>query len=329
MTGAGKLLVALLLMAPGWQWLVGIRQRNAAVAQAQAAARQGHWPEAAAAWQTASRSPSAAVLLNLGFAQLQANQPAAARRSYGQLLRAGTPAAPGSVARQQLALLAAAQGRYVPALGLLREALRLDPRNAVARRNYERLQAYLKAQAATGTPPPSQPPPPPDSAQPPRPTPRPAPATGGAAPSAAPQPKPAPGSPTPQPPTPQPPVPQPPTGPGPSGPRQPTPAQPRPGSGPANPLPTGPGGGPQRGLSADAAAGPNPPRARTPRPGTDAATPADAQLQTQRERLHALDLTPAQARQLLETLRAQEQQYLQQVRRPAPAGPADPKGPTW
>ena len=318
---AGKILLGLgLLAAPGWQWLVGVQQRNAAVAQAQAAARQERWATAAAAWQTAvAQHPDPAVLANLGFAQLQAGQAAAARRSYGQLLKPGTPATLGSVARQQLALLAAAQGRYVPALGLLREALRLDPRNAVARRNYERLQTYLDAQAANKVPPP-QPQPQPDSTQKPKPAPRPAPAPGGAAPSAAPKPKPTPGN-----------APQPqPEAPGPAGPRQPAPAQPQLGSGPATPLPTGPSSGPQRGLDTDAAPGPNPPRPRALRPGTETANPADAQLQTQRERLQALNLTPAQAHQLLETLRAQEQQYLQQVRRPAPAGPApDPKGPTW
>jgi hypothetical protein len=44
-------------------------------------------------------------------------------------------------------------------------------------------------------------------------------------------------------------------------------------------------------------------------------------LQTQRERLEAMNLSPAQARQLLETLRAQEQQYLQQLRGPAHKNP--------
>lgn len=324
MTAAGKILLGLLLAAPGWQWLMGVQQRNAAVAQAQVAARQGRWAAAAAAWQTASRlQPDPAVLINLGYAQLQAGYPAAARLSYSQLLRVGTPAAFGSVARQQLALLAVAQGSYVPALGLLREALRLDPRNAVARRNYERLQAYLKSQTTNNKylpPPPSKPRP--DSTSKPKSAPKPAPPTGGAAPSAAPKPRLSPdGSPQPQP---ENPVPT-----GTAGPRQPAPARPQPGGGPASPLPTGPRGGSQRGLSSDAAPSPTAPRARTPRLGSEAATPADIQLQTQRERLQALNLTPAQAHQLLETLRAQEQQYLQQVRRPAPAGKVDPKGPTW
>ncbi|MEJ7664271.1 MAG: hypothetical protein WKG07_34490 [Hymenobacter sp.] len=42
---------------------------------------------------------------------------------------------------------------------------------------------------------------------------------------------------------------------------------------------------------------------RGQRPGTDAATDADLQLRTQRERLKAMDLTPTQAQQLLNTLR--------------------------
>jgi hypothetical protein len=41
-----------------------------------------------------------------------------------------------------------------------------------------------------------------------------------------------------------------------------------------------------------------------------------------------MNLSPAQARQVLETLRAQEQQYLQQLTRPTQQKP-DPNKPTW
>jgi hypothetical protein len=100
----------------------------------------------------------------------------------------------------------------------------------------------------------------------------------------------------------------------------------QPGAGTPQPVATGDTPGSQKGLDRNAAgtsAG-----GRSNRPGTDAATPADVQLQTQRERLQAMNLSPAQARQLLETLRAQEQQYLQQITRPAPLKP-DPSKPTW
>ena len=315
-------LLLILLAAPGWHWLVGIRQRNAAVAQAQAAGQRGTWSAAAASWHAAAGPrPGPDVLLNLAYAQLKAGQTAAARRSYGQLLTPATPAAIGSIARQQLARLAATQRSFVPALGLLREALRLDPANAVARRNYERLRAYLDGQNANNaTPPPASPEPDPAEKQ----RPKPAPAAGG--PSPAPAPKPAAG------PTAGPPHPQP-EGTGPAGPpalRPPAPTPTRPGSGPRGPVPTGSGGGGQRGLTFDSNNGPNASDGRSSRPGTDAATPANIQLQTQRQRLQALNLTAAQARQILETLRAQEQQYLQQVRRPATAPEAiNPKLPTW
>lgn len=293
------------LAAPGWHWLLGIGQRNAAVVQAQAAERRRHWAGAAAAWQAAAGSrPGPEMLLNLAHAQLKAGQTAAARRSYGQLLAPATPAAAGSVARQQLALLAATQRSFVPALGLLREALRLDPANPVARRNYERLQTYLSTQNTDSFAPPPPPPagPKPDPTEKQRPKPAPA-----SQPTADPAGPPAPRRAAPRPDRPN-----------------------RPGSGPLGPVPTSPAGGNQRGLNAEPSSGPAAPGARNPRPGTDAATPADVQLQTQRQRLQALNMTPAQARQILETLRAQEQQYLQQVRRPAAApGATDAKQPTW
>ena len=86
--------------------------------------------------------------------------------------------------------------------------------------------------------------------------------------------------------------------------------------------------GAQRGLDRNSKAPEPATGGRSNRPGTDAATPADQRLQTQRQRLQAMNLSPAQARHLLETLRAQEQQYLQQVSRPASSKP-DPNKPTW
>ncbi|OGX87721.1 hypothetical protein BEN47_00760 [Hymenobacter lapidarius] len=86
--------------------------------------------------------------------------------------------------------------------------------------------------------------------------------------------------------------------------------------------------GTQRGLDRSSPAAGSPGNGRNIGLGTEAATAGDAQLQTQRERLKAMNLSPAQARQLLETLRAQEQQYLQQLTRPATQKP-DPSKPTW
>ena len=66
----------------------------------------------------------------------------AAHATYGRLL-AGPPAALGSVARQQLAVLAARQGQIAQALSLLRQALLLDPHNAGARFDFEVLSEYV------------------------------------------------------------------------------------------------------------------------------------------------------------------------------------------
>ena len=88
--------------------------------------------------------------------------------------------------------------------------------------------------------------------------------------------------------------------------------------------------GKQRGLDASASAtGASAPTGQGRRPGTEAATNADLQLQTQRERLKAMNLTPTQAQQLLDALRASEEQYLQQRPR-ARKGEAPAHGtPTW
>ena len=93
-------------------------------------------------------------------------------------------------------------------------------------------------------------------------------------------------------------------------------------------MPTGDAGGPQRGLDRSSVADKPAAGARSSRPGAEVASDADGLLQTQRERLQAMSLSPTQARQLLETLRAQEQQYLQQLTRPSAQKP-DLSKPTW
>jgi len=338
------LLVLLGASLPGWDWLVRVREHNAAQLQAQAAARRGQATEAAWLYARAVAlagrgGPTPALLLNLAQAQAQAGQATDARATYGRLLSPAVPAAIGSAARQQLASLLATEHQFSQAIGLLRQALRLDPTNAAARYNYELLSQYLAGQrppalpppgaaTPTGTPPDNQPkkdPVPPDAGHSPTPTPTPGTDRPGEVPDSGPPP--AGGSNG---------VPQP----GPTG--QPDRQRPTPqaganagggakpgGTGPARPVPTGPAGGARRGLDASATAAGSNAQAGQGRPGTEAATDADQQLQTQRERLKAMDLTPVQAQQLLDALRASEQQYLQQRPRPR-AGTAPPPGqPTW
>ena len=327
-------LVVLMLGWPGWQVLTWVRDRNVAVATGTAAYKEGNAAGAAAAFTKAlatqpRRLPDPRLLLNLAHAQTRAGQTAPAHATYGRLL-AGSPAGLGSVARQQLAVQAARQGDIAQAISLLHQALLLDPGNNEARFNYEALSEYLARRPAG-----------------PRIVPPPAPAPG------APKPKPAPeknsaeknrpaeeagndhkgeiNDSQPGPGTPE-------RRPGPAG--QPDNQRPAPTAGNAakgsrasstgtpQPMASGEAPGTKRGLDLNSEAPGSAPNGRSNRPGTKAAAPADLNLQTQRERLQAMNLSPAQARQILETLRAQEQQYLQQLTRPAQQKP-DPGKPTW
>ena len=343
------LALLLVLSLPGWGWLGRVRAYNEALAQAQAAYRHGDPTGTAAAYQRALQATAAGqpaeprLLLNLAQAEAQTGRLEAARANYGRVLSSSrAPAALGSVARQQLAILSASQGQYAQAIGLLRQALLLDPTNAGARYNYEVLRDYLARQpaplrqpgAAGATPPkPTSAPPKPSS-------PTPSPTAAGQKPVAQPQPATRPGTDRPgqvddaarrglPPAAPQP---QANANGQPNHRSSPTPGTAAAGSfgtgnGTPRAQPAGLAGGAQRGAN-ESAPGTQPPANRPARPGTEAATDADQQFQTQRERLRQLNLTPAQARQLLEALRAQEAQYLQQ--RPRPAGRRlKPGEPTW
>ena len=332
----GALLLLLALGVPGLRLLTMVRDRNVAVADATAAYRNGEALLAArhfdVALATASprRTPDPRLVLNLGHAQTRAGLYGAAQATYGRLLT-GTPARLSSVARQQLAVLAAGRGELAQAANLLRQAIILDPTNAGARYDFEVVSDYLARRPNR----PQLPPPPgaSDSAKP-----KAAPEKNGAQPNKPAKKegtdrkgevndlKPAPNANTPP-------------APRPDAAGQPDNRQPSalPGAaagnrtpGPGTPQPTASGNKPgtQRGLDRSAAAGGTSPNNRSNRPGSEAATGADLSLQTQRERLQAMNLSPAQARQLLETLRAQEQQYLQQRSRPAAQKP-DPNRPTW
>ena len=323
----------LLLLGPIGARITWVRDRNAAEAAGRAAYARGQAGRAARSFAAAlaanpRRAPDPQLVLNLAHAQLRAGHPDAARAAYGSLL-AGSPANVSSVARQQLAVLAASRGNVAQAVSLLRQALLLDPRNATARFDYEVLSAYL-AQRPAG---PKIPPPGP-AAQSPKPKPAPNNSADKNQPASRPgadhsgqvnaaEPAPSPTTPPQRRPAPT----------GPADPQRPadgpgaTTGGATTGQGPRRPVPSGAAAGNTRGLDRTAAVG-TAARNGTQGPGTDEATPADQRLQTHRERLRAMNLSPAQARQLLETLRAEEQQYLQQLTRPA-ARPPDPRKPTW
>ena len=329
-------LLLLVLTGPALRLLTGIRDRNVAVADASAAYRQGDAARAADAFATALRaqhqkSPDPRLVLNLAHAQVRAGQANVARNTYSRLLT-GTPATLSSVARQQLAVLTAGRGELAQALGLLRQALLLDPTNAAARYDYEVLSDYLARRPnSPQIAPPSQN----GEDGKPKPTPnqasaeknKPAEKEGADRKGEVNDDKPAPSSTTP--PTRQPdangqPDSQRPT----AGPGDAAPGRRTAGTGASQPVGSGDTPGNQWGLDRNSAAPGPSANGRSNRPGTEAGTATDLQLQTQRERLQAMNLSPTQARQLLETLRAQEQQYLQQITRPAAAKP-DPSKPTW
>ena len=333
-------LLVLLLGGPGWRALTWVRDRNAAVATGAAAYAQGDAPRAATAFAVAlatraalpRHAPDPRLLLNLAHAQSRAGQPNAAHATYGRLL-ASSPAGLSSVAHQQLAVLAARQGDVAQALGLLRQALLLNPANQGARYDYEVLSEYLARRPSA---PRIVPPPPAPRPGAPKPAKdktsaeqnQPAEKAGSDHRGEINDEKPASGAPT------SPPERRPdPTG-------QPDSRRPAaaagdaasggrtPGNGTAQPLNSGVAPGTERGLDRTTETPGSTTTGRSNRPGSAAAAPTDLRLQTQRERLQAMSLSPAQARQILETLRAQEQQYLQQLTRPAQQKP-DPNKPTW
>jgi len=326
----------MLVASPLLGVLTWVRDRNDAVAKGTSAYRRGD-AERAAEWFSAAlegrgqKAPDPNLLLNLAHAQAWTGQVAAAQATYARLL-AGAPNRVGSVARQQLAVLAAGRGETAQALALLKQALLLDPKNAGARFDYEVLSDYLARHPRTPRIPPA-----PERSTPKKPekpdeqkgnepqkpaekagTDRPGevntPQAGPPPPNATPQPRPdAAGQPDKR---------QPGTGPGTTGGGQ------APGSGTPSPVASGGAPGSQRGLDTDAPTGGNPTASPGKQAGAAAAAPTDLRLQTQRERLEAMNLSPAQARQLLETMRAQEQQYLQQLT-PAAKRKPDPSKPTW
>ena len=332
----GALLLLLGLGVPGLRVLTMVRDRNVAVADATAAYRRGEALLAARSFEnalataSARRTPDPRLVLNLGHAQARAGLLGAAQATYGRLLTS-SPARLSSVARQQLAVLAAGRGELAQAASLLQQAIILDPANAGARYDFEVVSDYLARRPNR----PQLPPPPPPSQNS---KPKAAPEKNGAQPNKPAEKegtnrkgetndtKPAPNANTP-------PAPRPDAAGQPDN-RQPS-ALPgaaagnrMPGAGTPQPTASGNAPGTQRGLDRRAAGGPGSANDRSSRPGSEAAAAADLSLQTQRERLQAMNLSPAQARQLLETLRAQEQQYLQQRPRPAAQKP-DPSRPTW
>lgn len=326
-------LLLVLLVLGGWGSITRIRDRNAAVEQAATAYARQDFATAAQAYQKAVEELGAtdeATVLNLAHACARAGQNGAAKNYYGRLLSSQTTAL-RSVAQQQLGVLAVQKGEFAQAIGLLRLALLADPTNAQARYNYEVLRDYLARRPnSPKIPPPAQASTAPDSD---RAAPKPQQNTEQeqtragndrsgqldtpnlpSDPKNAPQPRP-----------------------NEAGQReanQPGPAPGntarggfRPGTGAERSLSSGAEPGSVRGLS-NAADNGQKAAGSSRRAGTEAATLDETQLQTQRARLQQMQLSPGRARQILESLGAAEQQYLQQLPRRAARKPSSDK-PAW
>ncbi|GAA3997182.1 hypothetical protein GCM10022408_04810 [Hymenobacter fastidiosus] len=322
-------LLTSLVVLGGWGSLTHIRDRNAAVQRAEAAYARGNFRLAAAAYRKAVEQPGAAdeaLVLNLAHACLRAGQRAEARSCYGRLLTSRTSST-RSIARQQLAVLAAQQGDYARAVSLLRQALLADPTNTAARYNYEALKSYLDRQQRE----PRIPPPAPAGAEAnePRPTTPENPAN---------QPRSRAGNDRTgqldNPAQPENPLNTPQARPDQQGQRDPGQSAAsagrgaagfQPGQGSQQKVAIGSEPGSVRGLS-EAAEGVEDGTRR--QPGAQPASLSETQLQTQRERLQQMNLSSGQARRLLETLNAAEQQYLQQLPHKSSRQP-DPKKPAW
>ena len=285
-------LLVLLLLSGWWDAFRRVHDANEAQHQAVVAFTRQDYRAAAAAFARARElgNRSALLQLDLGHAYVRAGQPTAARAAYGQILTS-SDAGLRSVARQQLAVLAATDGNYQQAVALLRQALTDNPANAAARYNYELLAPLLGRRQ-----PPQLPPPPPPS------------------PGQQNQSQPKPGGQQPK---------QTQTAPDASGPADaPSGGGLKPGAGESREMGQGPAGGSSRGLDAGSSgntAGNN--------ASDQAATAEDNRLGTRQRQLPG-NLSEAQARQLLDALQAAEQQYLQQLPHRATRRP-DPRKPAW
>ena len=297
------------LLLSAFGGLTRIHEHNAALQRGAAAYARQQWGAAATAYKQAAsalKSPEEAVWLNLAHATLRAGRPAEARGSSSRLSTSQSGKIRG-VAFQQLAIIAARTADYAQAIGLCRQALLADPTNAAARYNYELLRTRLAQPTA---------PPPPGTDGGPGNNPQSSANSGTKAGSDKPgqvnEVRPDPGAA----------AQARPSATGQSNPNQPS-SQPgtaanggfRPGAGAERNVALGSSPGSVRGLSSQET-GPEAPGG-SQRGGTEAATNAEANLQTQQARLQQMNLSPGQARQLLEALHASEQQYIQQLPRKA------------
>ncbi len=137
------MLILLLLVDP-----VKIGKVNGLKDQAKKAFQTGDFKSAVTHYRTLTDSLSVTedeINLNLAHAYFQLNDTVAAQQAYQTALRT-TNKKYQSIARQQLGTLLNRQGKFEEALAEYKESLKADPQNEEARYNYELLKKKLDEQ---------------------------------------------------------------------------------------------------------------------------------------------------------------------------------------
>ncbi|GAB2538818.1 tetratricopeptide repeat protein [Rufibacter soli] len=300
------LLTCLFLAFSPWQGLQRIALRNQYAQQAGIAYGQKDYRQAAFLYervrQTEGNSvPTTSVQINLAHSYFQLHDYSRASPIYRSLMKSPNPRLQSMVATQ-LAAIEVEEGNFTRALAYCKQAMTTDETNQAARYNYELLQKYLLLHPEKR----QLPPPPPRTKSPER-------AQGGARKSDS-------------------------EGSSSAGKDGPSKAG---GSGGTNAGGTNSESGPtgenqrqERGDSPGQNQGQSNTESSQPSSGSgnqrssQEAQASDAQLQTRFDRLKKLQLSPEKARQLLDAMRQEEAQYLQQLPRKS-TGKRDKNLPDW
>ncbi len=298
-------MVFLLLTFAPLDGLQRIALRNQYAVQAQQAYDQKKYQQAAALYEKVrnfeGKDVGPSIQLNLAHSYFHVRQFSQASPIYRALLKSTSDFQIKSVIAGQLSVIEAEEGNYTKALALSKQALVYDELNQQARYNYELLQKYLILHPEKNKLPPPNRQRNPQAGQ-----------TGGA-------PQTSPGSGTSQANT---------AGAnGLGGPgSQPSGTAPQPAN-QGNSQNQNQGNSPGNAQGTDRN-GQNPNNPGSGNRGNQEANQNDAFLQTRYERLQKLKLSPEKARQLLDAMRQEETQYIQQIPRRR-TKKQNPTGPDW
>lgn len=116
--------------------------------EAEQAYKDGDYVTAVAHYQTLVDSLNVQddnIRLNLAHSLIQAGDTISAQRNYSSLVRSNENQVK-SIAYQQMGIIASDQQKYEEALATFKEALKADPSNEEARYNYELVKELLKKQ---------------------------------------------------------------------------------------------------------------------------------------------------------------------------------------